>query len=511
MPFAGPDRRQKILVLLTMCFALFMSMLDNTVVNVALPTISGELKAGVSGLQWIVDGYILAFASLMLTGGIVGDRLGRKRAFLAGLGVFTVASLLCGLSQSTGQLIAFRALQGVGAALLQPGTLAILTNTFPPQERAQAIGMWAGVSGIALALGPTVGGFLVEHTGWQSVFFLNVPIGVLGMIVATIVVVESKEPHPRPFDPTGLALGTGGLLALTYGLIEANQRGWGDPVIVGLLGGGLLLLAGFVSWERRAPNAMMSMALFRIPAFSAGVGVGFAISFAMFGTFFFSSLYFQFIRGYSAMAAGVHMLPITGMIVFAAPTAGRLAQRYGSRWPLTFGLTTAGVGLFCFSRVGAHTAYPFLAISLALMGIGMGMSMTPMTAAVMNAVGPARAGLGSASTNTAREVGGVFGVALLGTILTTILRRSLASSLRALSLPASVQSTAIAAAGHGQIDRRLLSGPIGPAVVKAFMDGFHVALVIGSAVLLITAVIANRFIPEGAPADAHEGTVPIAH
>ena len=479
MPFSGPDARQKTLVLFTMCFALFMAMLDNTAVNVALPTISRDLGAGVSGLQWIVDSYILAFASLMLTGGIVGDRLGRKRAFLSGLVVFTLASFLCGVAQSTGQLIAFRALQGAGAALLQPGTLAILTNTFPPHERAQAIGIWAGVSGIALALGPTAGGWLVENIGWESVFFLNVPIGITGLVVASRVVKESKEPNPRAFDPVGLGLGTLGLTAFTFGLIETSDRGWSDPLIAACLLIGVVLLATFVVWEQRNPDAMMPMSLFRIPAFSAGVTVGFAISFAMFGTFFFSALYFQFVRGYSALDAGLHMLPITGTLFFVAPVAGRLAQRHGSRWPLTAGLVTAGAGLFGYSRVGADTNYWLLAVCLMLMGVGMGMSMTPMTAAVMNAVGPARAGLGSASTNTAREVGGTFGVALLGTVLSTV----------------------------GGFDDSSLGRPFSEPVAAQFLDGFHAALLIGAVILWLTAILANRFIPGGTPAD-HPGPVP---
>ena len=223
--FEGDNAREKVVVLLTMCFALAMAMLDNTVVNVALPTLTRELGAGISDLQWIVDGYVLAFASLLLTGGILGDRYGRKRMFLSGLAIFTASSLACGLSASSEQLIAFRALQGVGAALLMPGTLSILTVTFPPHERAKAIGLWAGVSGLALALGPTVGGYMIERLGWESVFFLNVPIGILAFAVAVRTVRESRSEHARRLDIPGLLLGTGALFSVTYGLIEANRRG----------------------------------------------------------------------------------------------------------------------------------------------------------------------------------------------------------------------------------------------------------------------------------------------
>ena len=224
--FSGENAREKTIVLLTMCFALAMAMLDNTVVNIALPTITRELGATVSDLQWIIDGYVLVFASLLLTGGILGDRYGRKRMFLTGLAIFTLASLGCGLAASGEQLIGFRALQGVGAALLMPGTLSILTVTFPPEERARAIGLWAGVSGLALALGPTLGGYVVEHVGWPAVFFINVPIGVVAFAIASRTVRESVSEETRHLDLPGLALGTGGLFALTYGLIEENQLGW---------------------------------------------------------------------------------------------------------------------------------------------------------------------------------------------------------------------------------------------------------------------------------------------
>jgi EmrB/QacA subfamily drug resistance transporter len=513
--FSG-DSRRKVITLLTMCFALFMAMLDNTVVNVALPTISRELGAGVSGLQWIVDGYVLAFATLLLTGGILGDRNGRRRMFLAGLTTFTLASLACGLSQTTGQLIGFRAVQGVGAALLMPGTLSILSVTFPPTERAKAIGIWSGVSGLALALGPTAGGLLVEHVGWESIFFLNVPIGLIAFIVATRVVRESKAAEARELDLVGLGLGTAGLFSLTYALIEANQRSWGDGLIVGALGAGVALLAAFVLWERSAPNAMMPLGFFRIPAFSAGASVAFSISLGMFGTFFFFSLYMQLIRGYSALATGIRILPLTGMIFFIAPQAGRFAQRYGSRWPMTVGPLLAGSGLLLMSRVGVGTPYPIIIPVLMMMGIGMGTTMAPMTAAVMNAVGPERAGLGSATTNTAREVGGTFGIALLGTLLTTQLRSSLTSAIGGIGLDVTRQASIIASAGHGRLDPLTLRGldptqvdAVRGAFASSFLDGFHIALIVAAGFLVFASIVANRFIPSGAPQHDGDGRVPV--
>jgi EmrB/QacA subfamily drug resistance transporter len=501
MPFAEPDKRKKILVLLAMCFALFMAMLDNTVVNVALPTISRKLGAGVSGLQWIVDSYVLSFATLLLTGGILGDRYGRKRLFLGGLLGFTLASLLCALSQSTGQLVAARAFQGVSAAMVMPGTLSILTVTFPPHERAQAIGIWAGVSGIALALGPTVGGWFVETAGWQSVFFLNVPIGIIGFVVAFRVVDESRSPQARTLDVVGLFLGTVLLTSLTYGLIEANQKGWSDPLIVGCLVGAVVFAVAFLLWERSTPEPMLPLKLFRIPTFAAGAVVALAISFGMFGTFFFASLYFQVIRSYSAFSAGLHMLPLTGMIMIVAPQAGKYAQRYGPRWPLTFGLTTAGTGLILMSRANADTPYIFIAIALTIMGVGMASTMTPMTAAIMSAVGPERAGLGSATTNTAREVGGTLGIAVLGTLLTTKLRSSMGHLLAAAGLAPATRDAVVATAGHGRLDPQVMQSlPPGQADAvrhafqTAFMDGWHLALALAGIAILGAAILANRFV-----------------
>ena len=356
--FEGDNAREKVIVLLTMCFALAMVMLDNTVVNVALPAISEKLGAGVSGLQWIVDGYVLALASLLLTGGIMGDRYGRKKMFLTGLTIFTLASFGCGVSGSTGMLVVFRAIQGIGAALLLPGTLSIITVTFPPQERAKAIGLWAGMSGLALALGPTIGGLMVEHLGWQSIFFLNVPIGIVAFFVATRTVKESVSEEERQLDIPGLILGTGALFSLTYALIEANQKGWSDPLIVSTLVGGAILIVALLYWELHAPHPMMPLKFFRIPAFSAGNTVAFSVSLGMFATFFFLSLYMQLIRGYTPFQAGIRFLPMTLMIVVTAPLAGKYAQQHGSRAPMTYGLLLAGGGLiFLGTQLQVDTSF----------------------------------------------------------------------------------------------------------------------------------------------------------
>jgi EmrB/QacA subfamily drug resistance transporter len=508
--FKGDNAREKVVVLLTMCFALAMVMLDNTVVNIALPTIQRELGATVSDLQWIIDGYVLALASLLLTGGILGDRYGRKRMFLGGLVIFTLASLGCGLAGSGSQLIAFRAIQGIGAALLLPGTLSILTVTFPPEERAKAIGLWAGVSGLALALGPTLGGYVVEHLGWPSVFFINVPIGIVALAVAVRTVKESVSEQTRHLDIPGLFLGTGALFALTYGLIEANQYGWSDPLIVGALIAAAVLLAGFLVWEHVNTDSMMPLSFFRIPAFSAGNAVAFSVSLGMFSVFLFVTLYMQAIRHFTPFQTGLRFLPLTGMVIVTAPNAGRIAQRVGSRIPMTYGLLLASLSMFGLTFVQPDTPYWILGLIFLVMGHGLGSTMAPMTAAVMGAVGPQRAGLGSAMTNTSREVGGVLGIALLGTLLFDRLGNVLAPRLAELGLKSQQAGALAEASSHGFVSAQGLAAiGLSPeqsaGFVQAFQDGymsgFHLAAAIAGAILLTAAVVANRFIPGRAHAD----------
>jgi EmrB/QacA subfamily drug resistance transporter len=509
--FEGDNAREKGIVLLTMCFALAMAMLDNTVVNVAVPTIRNDLGAGFSQLQWIVDAYALAFASLLLTGGILGDRYGRKRMFLAGLVVFTVFSLACGLASTPTELIVARALQGVGGALLIPGTLSIITVTFPPHERAKALGIWAGVSGIALALGPTLGGYMVEHLGWESVFFLNVPIGIIAFLVAMSTVRESRSEEQRQLDIVGLILGTSALFFVTYGLIEANALGWSDVKIIASLMLFVVLIVAFLWWELKNPHALMPLRFFRIPAFSAGNTVAFSISLGMFATFFFLTIYMQTIHGYSPFQAGAAFLPMTGMIIVTAPNAGKYASTHGSRAPMTYGLCLAGGGLVLLGLLLTPTTSYWLMFPIFLaMGHGMGATMAPMTAAVMNSVGRERAGLGSAMTNTSREVGGVLGIALLGAILVSQIRTSFAPAIAKLGLTSEQIQTIAASAQHGELSTAGLPPEAAAAVQTAFNDafmkGFRPALLFAGLVLLIAAAMSNRFIPGRETIAEHHAT-----
>src|SRR5436190_17460596 len=303
-PARGARRGGKWWVLVAMVFGLFMPMLDNLVVNVALPTIQRDLGSGVSGLQWIIDAYTLTFASFMLTGGALGDLYGRKRFFLTGLGVFVLGSLACGLSQDISQLIAFRAVQGLGSAMLLPGTLSIITATFTGRERGAAIGIWAAMSGLAIALGPLIGGWLVEHVSWESIFFINVPIGIVGATLAVIVVKESRDPtKSRRLDIPGLVTGTAGLFFLVFALIEGNDRGWTDGLILGAFALAAVLLVTFFVIESKREYPMLPLSFFKIPTFAAANVVAASVFFALFGSIFFLSLYLQNVRGYSPVGA----------------------------------------------------------------------------------------------------------------------------------------------------------------------------------------------------------------
>src|SRR5947209_2258891 len=315
---AHPDKadRRKWWVLAAMVFGLFMPMLDNLVVNTALPTIQRSLSTGVSGLQWIIDAYVLAFASFMLTGGALGDLYGRKRFFMSGLVVFCVGSLMCGLSTSTGELVAFRFVQGIGSALLLPGSLSIVTATFHGRERGAAIGIWAAFSALALAVGPIVGGYLVEHVSWQSIFYVNIPVGAFALTLTTLVVRESRDQHPsRRVDPPGLVTGTAGLFFLVYGLIEGNNRGWTDGRILGAFALAAVLLGAFFWIESRSESPMLPLSFFRIPTFAAANVVAASVFFALFGTVFFLTLYLQDVHGYSPVAAGIRLFPFPVMIL----------------------------------------------------------------------------------------------------------------------------------------------------------------------------------------------------
>jgi EmrB/QacA subfamily drug resistance transporter len=429
-----------------------MIMLDNTVVNVALPSIQRDLQADLSELEWIVTGYALTFASLMLVGGKVADAYGRRLIFVVGIVVFTVASFLCGVADSSEMLIGARVLQGAGAALMNPATLSIIAATFPPRERGTAIGIWAGTSALALAIGPLVGGLITEHLDWSWIFFVNIPIGVLGIVASYLFIDESRDETHTSLDLPGLVTSGVGLFALTYALIEANTYGWTSARIVGAFVLAAVLLVSFVVLERRRRDPMLPLDLFRSGTYTGSNLVVLLVALAMFGVFFFVSLYMQNVLGYSAVQAGAAFLPMTILIILVAPIAGKTSDRVGSRGLMTVGMVLIAVQLVLFSRLGEDATFWNLLPALMLGGVGMALTMTPSAAAATRSVPVEKAGVGSAVLNSARQVGGTMGIAVIGAIM---------------------------AAEAG-----------GEQTVEAFMRGFEVSLLVAAGIAVAGAVVA---------------------
>jgi EmrB/QacA subfamily drug resistance transporter len=451
------EKNRKWWTLVAVAFGLFMIMLDNTVVNVALPSIERDLHVSISSLEWIVTAYALTFAALLITGGKLGDLFGRRRIFVIGIAIFTLSSLACGFAPTAGFLIGARAVQGVGAALMNPASLSIITATFPPRERGQAIGIWAGVSAMALAIGPLVGGLIVDNINWNWIFFINVPVGVVGIVVSQLVIKESRDTsHEQSIDLPGLITSSAGLFALTYGLIEGNRHGWTSPEIVGLFSAAAVLLVAFVVVEHRQRLPMLDLSLFRIGSFTGSNIVAMLVSLGMFGVFFFVSLYIQNILGWTPTQAGASFLPMTILIILIAPIAGKMSDRVGSRWLMGGGMTLVSISLLLYQRVGLHSTFWTLLPAMLLGGVGMALTMSPMTAAAMSSVPVDKAGVGSGVLNSFRQLGGSLGIALMGAILASY-----------------------------------VTAPVGsPASAQQFVDGLHAALLVAAAITFAAAIVA---------------------
>ncbi|MFH8443216.1 MFS transporter [Streptomyces sp. NPDC018026] len=412
-----PDRG----VLLTVtCLGQFMVLLDNTIVGAALPDMQESLHTQLTGLQWIVDAYVLLVAMLLLSGGVFADRFGRKRVYLTGVAVFTVASLLCSLAPSLGWLVAGRMLQGIGAAALSPASLALLVAAHPvPQERIRAIGLWAGISGIGLAAGPVAGGVLTDAFGWPAVFLVNLPIGVVLVLVGLRRLGESRNPGAPAIDVPGTVLSVLAVGVLTYGLIEGGARGWTSPVILGSLATAVILLAAFVAVEARRDAPMLPLRLLRQRLFTVSNTAMVVVGFALMGSSFFFSQFFVYVQGSSVLRAGLQTLPMSVAMVIVSPYAGRLAARYGFRIVVTAGLALAALGLLALGTVHADTGYANVWWRLGLAGAGFALAMSPLTGAAIQGVGPQEGGLASGISSTTRQIGAVLGVAVLGAVVRT--------------------------------------------------------------------------------------------
>jgi EmrB/QacA subfamily drug resistance transporter len=469
------EETRKWFTLAAVSFGLFMIMLDNTVVNVALPAIQEDLGADLSELQWVVTGYALTFAALMLIGGKIADAYGRRLIFVIGIAIFTTASLWCGLADSSEELIAARVLQGVGAALMNPATLSIIAATFPLHQRGAAIGIWAGVSALALAIGPLVGGLLTQHADWSWIFFVNVPVGVLAIAASYLFIDESRDSTHERLDLPGLATSGVGLFALTYGLIEANTYGWGSARILGSFAVAAIALVGFYLLERHQRAPMLPLELFRNPTFTGANLVILLVALAMFGIFFFMSLYMQQVLGYSAVQTGAAFLPMTVLIILVAPIAGRTSDRIGSRGLMTAGMVLIAAQLLYFSRLGLDATFWDILPAFLVGGVGMSLTMTPSAAAATRNVSVDKSGVGSAVLNAARQVGGSLGIAVMG---------------------------AIVAYEAG-----------GSRTPEAFIDGFQSALLVAAVIAAVGAVVAYALVRphEGAGrAPGHGVTEPVA-
>jgi EmrB/QacA subfamily drug resistance transporter len=471
-----------------MCFALFMIMLDNTVVNVALPSIQRSLHASTASLEWTVNAYTLSFAVLLVTGGRLGDLFGRRKVFLAGVIVFACSSGAIGFSPSDTWLVAWRAVQGVGSAMMMPATLSIITNAFPPAERGKAIGTWAGVSALALAIGPVLGGFLVESVSWQSIFFLNLPVAVGAVVVTLFAVRESRdESVSQRIDLRGVLTLTTGLAALVLALVEGNELHWGSPRELGLFAIAAVGLAAFAAVERRQPSPMVDFSFFRSRTFLGANIVAFIVSFAMLAMFFFMALYMQNVLHYSPLQAGLRFLPSTLMIVLIAPLAGRLADRVGPRPLMTFGLLAVSGALLWQSQLTVSSGYGTLLPGFVLMGIGMAFVMSPMSMAAMNAVAQAKAGVASGILSMNRMVGGTFGVAVLGAMVATLGRAKIDQLLPA--LPSGARAHLAAGLGSGEVPHGVPLQVV-HAGQQAFVYALQYGLRLGAAVALVGALLA---------------------
>ena len=493
------NRRWAILAVLSL--SVFLVVVDNTIVNVALPTLSRELSATTSQLQWIVDAYSLVFAALLLAAGSLGDRLGRKGTLQAGLVAFAATSVLAAFATSATQLIAARAAMGIGAALVFPATLAILTNVFTdPRERAKAIGLWSGVSGLAVALGPVSGGWLLEHFWWGSAFFVNVPIVIVALIAGQLLLPTSRDDHAGRFDPLGLALSAATVAALVYTVIEAPHHGWISTRTLGGFAIAAVLLAVFVTWEQRRDTPMLDVSVFRNSRFSAASAAVAIAFFALFGFIFLVTQYFQFVRGYDTLAAGVHTLPFAFAAALAAPFAPRFVNRYGTTRIVASGLALMSAGFLVAATTEADSSYWLRVVpAMLLMASGLGFTTAPATEAIMGTLPRSKAGVGSAVNDTTRELGGTLGVAVVGSVFSSLYGPRLVDALRGLPIPRPALDAARESVAAAMVVAERAPAAARPQIVEAarssFMDGMTAGSIAAAVAAAVGAIVVLVFLP----------------
>ena len=465
----GGGRRWWVLVVISI--ALFMAFLDATIVNIALPHIMDAFSENISSVEWVLNAYVLVFAALLITLGKLGDLFGRKRLFLSGLGLFTVASLLCGISPNNAFLVGARAIQAIGGAAMMPATLSILNVTFSERDRGLALGIWGAVAGAANALGPVIGGVLVDAYSWRLIFLVNLPVGIIALVAGIMIVRESRAPNARRFiDYPGVVASSLALFCLTYALVEGQHYGWSSPTIIGLFAASLIGLIAFILVERRSPSPLMPLGFFRDATFSAGNAIGLLVMFGLLGILFLLSLFLQLVLGFSATKAGLTIIPMPVVMIFVAPVAGKLSDRIGGRWLLFLGMLIAALGIFLMSGLSVATTQQSLILPLAVCGVGMGLVMAPLTAVVMESAPVEESGSAAGILATMRQVGTVLGISVMGALLQNRLVSNLTTELGRLpQIPSVIRDKIVAGLASGS----LVTGPANvsslPAAIRDMM------------------------------------------
>ncbi len=501
----GAERRWATLTVL--CVTLLLISLDNTIVNVALPSVLRSLEATTSQLQWIVDAYAITFAGLLLTFGALGDRVGRKWVFMAGLVTFGGGSALAAWSDTPDRLTAARAVMGVGAAALMPCTLSILTNVFTAErDRARAIGIWSGTAGLGVAIGPILGGVLLVHYWWGAVFLINVPIALAGLVATAFLVPNSRSPNPRRPDVVGAVLSTVGLGLLLWGIIEAPDKGWSSPTIILAFGGSALLIGGFVAWERHSDHPLLPMRFFGDRRYSAAIASLALVLFALLGLFFLVTQYLQFSLGFSPLQTGLALAPLALILLIAAPSSVLLARRFGSKPVVAGGLLLIAVGLGLLSGTTVHSTYRDCLPWFVLIGAGVGLTLAPSTESVMGSLPTSDAGVGSATSDTSMQIGGALGVGVLGTILDLRYQAYLSPLLAHQSVPAAVERIILGSLGGALAVAERIPGGSGAALADAarrgFVSGMDLGFTVAAAVVGLAGVIVLVALPNRATKDS---------
>ncbi len=486
-PEGHPRRRR---ILLVLCLSLLVVVIDNTILNTALPTLARVLHAGTSSLQWITDAYTLCFAALLVPAGALGDRYGRKFSLLGGLVVFAMGSTVAAFASGAGVLIAARVVMGLGAAFVMPATLSILNAVFPPRERPQAIAAWSAVAGAGIVIGPTLGGLLLDHFWWGSVFLINVPLVTIALAGVVLTVPETAEPDGRRFDFLGTLLVAGALFAIVDAVIEAPDRGWTGAVTLAEAAAGLAGLGAFAWWELRTEHPLIDLRVFRSRAFSTAAASVTVIFFALFGSLFVLTQYLQLVLGYSPLSAGLRALPFALAMAAVSPISPLIAQRLGTRLVIPAGMTLMGAGLLDFATAGVHTSYPPLAIAVAIMGAGMGLVMAPASTTIMTTVPAHQAGAGSAVNDTIREVGGALGVAIVGSLSAAVYRSRLGDLLHVAHAPGEVVHVASGSVAAANAVGRSIGGPEGGQLIAAAHQAYVSSMALGMRLAAAVAVVA---------------------